>query len=53
MIVHHEGAVRMVGQLFLVSGAGQEPDIFKFASDVDADQTGEISRMNMMLQARR
>ena len=53
MIVHHEGALTMVSQLFLVSGAGQEPDIFKFASDVDADQTGEIGRMNMMLQARR
>ena len=53
MIVHHEGALTMVSELFLVSGAGQEPDIFKFASDVDADQTGEIGRMNMMLQARR
>ena len=53
MIVHHEGALTMVGELFLVSRAGQEPDIFKFASDVDADQTGEIGRMNMMLQARR
>ncbi len=53
MIVHHEGALTMVSELFLVSGAGQEPDVFKFASDVDADQTGEIGRMNMMLQARR
>ena len=53
MIVHHEGALTMVRKLFLVSGAGQEPDIFKFASDVDADQTGEIGRMNTMLQARR
>ena len=53
MIVHHEGALTMVSELFLVSGAAQEPDIFKFASDVDADQTGEIGRMNMMLQARR
>ena len=40
-------------KLFLVSGAGQEADIFKFASDVDADQTGEIGRMNTMLQVRR
>jgi uncharacterized protein (DUF305 family) len=53
MIVHHQGALTMVGELFLVSRAGQEPDIFKFASDVDADQTGEIGRMNTMLQARR
>jgi uncharacterized protein (DUF305 family) len=53
MIVHHEGAVTMVGELFLVSGAGQEPVIFQFAADVDADQTAEIGRMNTMLQARR
>jgi uncharacterized protein (DUF305 family) len=53
MIVHHEGALTMVSELFLVSGAGQEPVIFRFASDVDADQTAEIGRMNTMLQARR
>jgi len=53
MIVHHEGALTMVSELFLVSGAGQVPVIFQFASDVDADQTAEIGRMNMMLQARR
>ena len=53
MIVHHEGALTMVSELFLVSGAGQEPGIFQFASDVDADQTAEIGRMNTMLQARR
>jgi uncharacterized protein (DUF305 family) len=53
MIVHHEGAVTMVGELFLVSGAGQEPVIFQFAADVDADQTAEIGRMNTMLQTRR
>ena len=53
MIVHHQGALTMVSELFLVSGAGQEPVIFQFASDVDADQTAEIGRMNTMLQARR
>ena len=53
MIVHHEGAVTMVSELFFVSGAGQEPVIFQFAADVDADQTAEIGRMNTMLQARR
>ncbi len=53
MIVHHEGALTMVSELFLVSRAGQEPVIFQFASDVDADQTAEIGRMNTMLQARR
>ena len=53
MIVHHEGALTMVSELFLVSGAGQEPVTFQFASDVDADQNMEIGRMNTMLQARR
>jgi uncharacterized protein (DUF305 family) len=51
--LHHEGALTMVSELFLVSGAGQEPLIFRFASDVDADQSAEIGRMNTMLQARR
>ena len=53
MIVHHEGALTMVGELFLVSRAGQEPEIFQFASNVDADQAAEIGRMRTMLQARR
>ena len=53
MIVHHEGALTMVSELFLVSGAGQEPVTFQFASNVDADQTAEIGRMRTMLQARR
>ena len=53
MIVHHEGALTMVSELFLVSGAGQEPVTFQFASNVDADQSAEIGRMNTMLQARR
>ena len=53
MIVHHEGALTMVKELFFVSGAAQEPVIFEFASNVDADQSAEIGRMNTMLQARR
>ena len=53
MIVHHEGALTMVQRLFATSGAGQEAGIFRFASDVDADQIVEIGRMRTMLQARR
>ena len=53
MIVHHEGALAMVERLFATSGAGQEAGIFRFASDVDADQIVEIGRMRTMLQARR
>lgn len=50
MIKHHEGALTMVKDLFATPGAGQEGDIFAFASDVDADQAMEISRMGAMLR---
>jgi uncharacterized protein (DUF305 family) len=49
MIQHHQGALSMVQQLFDSEGAGQDEDIFKFASDVGADQTAEIDRMHNML----
>ena len=51
MIKHHEGALIMVGELFATAGAGQEPDAFAFASDVDADQRMEIDRMVAMLKS--
>ena len=50
MIKHHEGALVMVKELFSAPGAGQEAEIFAFASDVDADQLIEIRRMGMMLK---
>ncbi len=50
MIRHHEGALTMVKELFATPGAGQEPEIFAFASDVDADQRMEILRMGAMLE---
>jgi uncharacterized protein (DUF305 family) len=50
MIKHHEGAILMVEQLFATSGAGQESEIFAFASDVVDDQRIEIARMAAMLQ---
>jgi uncharacterized protein (DUF305 family) len=49
MIQHHGGALTMVHDLFATPGAGQEADIFGFASDVDADQRAEIDRMRSML----
>jgi uncharacterized protein (DUF305 family) len=49
MIKHHEGALTMVKDLFATPGAGQESEIFAFASDVDADQRMEIDRMGAML----
>jgi uncharacterized protein (DUF305 family) len=48
MIQHHEGALVMVADLFATQGAGQESEIFRFASDVDADQRAEIKRMRTM-----
>jgi uncharacterized protein (DUF305 family) len=49
MIQHHSGAVSMVKDLFATEGAGQDELVFKFASDVNVDQTTEIARMNSML----
>ncbi|HSC29602.1 MAG TPA: DUF305 domain-containing protein [Vicinamibacterales bacterium] len=49
MIKHHNGALIMVDELFSQPGAGQESDIFAFASDVDADQRMEMERMSAML----
>jgi uncharacterized protein (DUF305 family) len=50
MIKHHQGALVMVKELFATAGAGQDADIFAFASDVDADQRMEIDRMRGMLK---
>jgi uncharacterized protein (DUF305 family) len=49
MITHHQGALTMVQELFDTPGAGQEADVYAFASDVDADQRMEIDRMRRML----
>ena len=49
MIRHHQGAITMVDQLFSANGAGQDETVFRFASDVFADQTTEIERMTKML----
>ena len=49
MIQHHRGAVAMVKQLFSSHGAGQDHVVFKFASDVNVDQSTEIARMEKML----
>ncbi|MBL8982754.1 MAG: DUF305 domain-containing protein [Gemmatimonadetes bacterium] len=49
MIQHHQGAVGMVKTLFATDGAGQNQTVFKFASDVNVDQTTEIARMQRML----
>ena len=51
MIQHHKGAVSMVKELFAAHGAGQDDTVFKFATDVEVDQTTEINRMVEMLFA--
>jgi len=49
MIQHHQGAVTMVNELVAVPGAAREETVFKLASDIGADQTSEITRMQTML----
>jgi len=49
MIRHHQGALDMVARLFATPGAGQQPEIFTFATDVDAGQRAEMARMQLML----
>jgi uncharacterized protein (DUF305 family) len=51
MIQHHRGAVTMVQQLFGSEGAAQDEIVFKFANDVNVDQSTEIARMEKMLVA--
>lgn len=49
MIQHHEGALMMVNELFASAGAAQDDVVYKMASDIYADQTTEIERMQRML----
>jgi uncharacterized protein (DUF305 family) len=49
MIQHHQGAVTMVQNLFATPGAAREETTFKLASDISADQSSEIRRMQRML----
>ena len=51
MIQHHGGAVTMVHELFATDGAAQDDTVFKIASDIQVDQTTEINRMELMLEA--
>lgn len=49
MIQHHTGAVQMVRELLASQGAAQDETVFRFASDVNVDQSTEITRMQGML----
>jgi uncharacterized protein (DUF305 family) len=50
MIQHHNGALIMVKDLFDVAGAGQDAELFNFATDVDSGQRAEIRIMQTMLR---
>lgn len=52
MIQHHRGAISMVDELMSAKGAANDDDVFKFVSDVVADQSTEIDRMELMLKSR-
>jgi uncharacterized protein (DUF305 family) len=49
MIQHHNGALIMVKDLFDTAGAGQDAELFSFATDVDSGQRAEIKIMQTML----
>jgi uncharacterized protein (DUF305 family) len=50
MIQHHNGALIMVKDLFDMPGAGQDADLFDFATDADNTQRAEIKIMQDMLE---
>ncbi len=50
MIGHHQGAIDMVNELFSHGTAGHDDTVFRFAADVEADQTAEIHKMELMLE---
>ncbi len=49
MIKHHQGAVSMVETLLGSNDSAEDDVVYRFASDVYADQTTEIARMQKML----
>ncbi|MEA3246321.1 MAG: DUF305 domain-containing protein [Gemmatimonadota bacterium] len=49
MVQHHEGALKMVEDLFATPRAGQDVDVSVFANDVVTVQTAEIGLMRRML----
>ena len=49
MIMHHDGALKMVDDRFESPMAGQEVDVSVFANEVATSQTGEIGIMRRLL----
>jgi uncharacterized protein (DUF305 family) len=50
MVQHHNGALTMVTDLFNTAGAGQDAELFDFATDADNTQRAEIRIMQTMLE---
>jgi uncharacterized protein (DUF305 family) len=50
MIQHHNGALTMVKDLFDTAGAGQDAELFNFATDADNTQRAEMRIMESMLK---
>jgi uncharacterized protein (DUF305 family) len=50
MIQHHNGALTMVKDLFATAGAGQDAELFNFATDADNTQRAEVRIMESMLK---
>jgi uncharacterized protein (DUF305 family) len=49
MIMHHEGALKMVADLQAAPLSMQDPGLTEFALGVDSDQRAEIGKMHEML----
>ena len=50
MIRHHQGALTMVSDLMSTSGSARDEQIFNYATDINADQSAEIQRMQTLLR---
>jgi uncharacterized protein (DUF305 family) len=50
MIKHHQGALKMVEELFASYGAMQDDDVYTLATDIQSDQEIEIERMQKLLE---
>ena len=51
MIGHNLGAIDMVNKLQASAGSGNDDIVYRFSSDVYADQSTEVERMTKMLEA--
>ncbi|HUR92336.1 MAG TPA: DUF305 domain-containing protein [Gemmatimonadaceae bacterium] len=51
MTRHHQGALTMVRELLGSQGAAQDSEVYRLVADIEADQRGEIARMQSMLNA--